>query len=509
MCQGKLNCCPGPLFYSTCRKKKRMKNQSTLFYINRFIRAYPYEFTIKDFIRYMGNLGVSMKKEDAEELIDASPYVFCIDEGKYVTRSVAFSNRPFSVCITKEEIDNQTFIPGHRLIPFADQEMLSCSLTFFYNGNALANVEKKFSKEFALEHFSLFGEEYESQYIASDPAMSGFNLAENNFELPMTVTLTGVDLSLVIKEAGLKAGDRLLLTVENWDDGIISVEPVVRGKGEYIELSEEDVERGRWYKNLNKFLLESFEINGPCSSIEEQLANVFFSNIDSLAVKNCGSIEEYLKKTKDVSAELFGVETRLWYQGKSVPAVGVWNGEEDSFENTHRQNLLYSVPDYVLDQYLMDFAFQKKTNVEELITTIFPKTFYIPEDRKQEILLHITSRNDIIQKNYNWFADHQVGDIRHKALLLYTRISALVYEIDRTGGSFKSYPQQELVILIQLYTHLTKLVESIAFDAATIIHDSESIFASLDGMNYNFEEIEPDLNNAIFACKKNDFTVIR
>lgn len=486
-----------------------MSDYNKVLYVNKFIRAYPEEFSIKEFVKYMSYVNCEITNDEALEIVESSPYIFQTARDKYITRASVFSNRYFSFIITKEECDNKCFIPGHRLIPFVDQEIIACSFGFFYEGNELLKRNAEFTKDFALEHFSLYGEEYESQYIANDFGMKDFSLSDNNFELPQKITLWAVDLSPLFEKYDIVPGDRILLRVENWDEGFISIEPVLRDKNSTLTITTDDIERNKWYKNFEKFLLEQFNSLGPCSSIEEQIANVFFEHIDELTQKNCGSVEEFLKWTKAVSVECFGVETRLWRAGEVVPAIGDWNDDEKENEVRGMQNLLYSVPDYVLDEYLKDYAYQKKTDMNGLIKDIFPKTYYIPEENRSEILLHIEKRNDIILKNYNWFADQKIGDIRNKALVLYTRISALVYDIDRTGGRFGSYPQQELVILIQLYTHLAKLVETIAYDAESIVKDIDTISCSLDGMQLNFEDIEMELKNAVMACKKRDFKVIK
>ncbi|MCR5613185.1 hypothetical protein [Treponema sp.] len=477
-------------------------------YVNKFLRAFTDEFTVKDFIKFMSYVDCPITKEEAQEIVDGSPYLFAYGRGKYRTRAGVFTGQCFSFAITKEECDNQCFVPGHRCIPFVEPDIVSSALSFSWKGKTLKKKNVVFSKEFALEHFSLYGEEYETQYIAGDPGMKDFTLASNDFELPMNVTLNSVDLSPLFEEVYIKPGDRILLRVSDWDLGTLEIEPLIRESSETLELTKDDILRNRWYKNLEKDLLDFFKRVGPCSSIEEQLAGVFFENIDELCTPECGSIEEFLKRTKAVSVELFGVETRLWFTGETVPAIGGWNGEDDYDAGLTHQNLLYSIPDYVLDEYIKDYAWQKRTDMNELISEIFPKTFYIPPKYREQLLLHIVNRNDIILKNYNWFADHQLGDIRHRALDLYTKISALVYEIDRTGGRFGSYPQQELVILIQLYSHLTKLVESFSFDSESIARDTETISASLEGMQFNYEDIELELRHAVFDCKKKDFTVI-
>ena len=485
-----------------------MKNQTKALYINKFLRAFPEVFTLKEFINYMSYVGCEISKDEAVEILEGSPYLLKVAKGKYQTRSGAFTGKYFSFAITKEECEAKCFVPAQRCMPFVDQDVFSFSLLFSWEEKILPQKTVKFSKDFALEHFLLYGEEYEAQYISSYPGMKDFVLSDNEFELPMEVSLYSVDLSSLFKVYDIKTGDRFLLKVIDWDEGIIDIKPLLRSKSSTLELTEEDLQRNLWYKKFEKYLLESFRKFGPCASIEEQLVNVFSGHIEELTGWNSGSVEEFLKKTKKVSVELFGVETRLWYKGESVPAIGSWNGDEEDDEKSGVHNLLYSIPDYVLDEYLKDFAYQKETDLQKLIADIFPKSFYISPEYHKELLLHIANRNGIILKKYNWFADHQLGEIRHKALKLYTKISTLVYEIDRAGGKFNNYPQQELVILIQLYTHLTKLIESISFDSDYVTRDMDTIDASLEGMEFNFEDIESELRDALFACKKRDFIVI-
>lgn len=485
-----------------------MSDSTKALYVNKFLRAFPEEFTVKEFIRYLSYLNCKITKEEAEEIIFSSPYVFELESNKFITRAGAFTGKYFSVVLSQEEYENKCFLPGHRCMPFVDQDVMSYSLIFVWNDRVLANKVVSFSKEFALDHFSLYGEEYESQYIANDPAMADFDLSANDFDLPMKVSLTTVNLEPLFESLDIQPGDRLLFSVDNWDEGIITLIPCLRDKSENLELTDDDIERNKWYKNLERIMIDFCNRMGPRSSIEEQVADVFFEHADELCIRQCGSMEEFLKKTKKISVESFGVETRLWLSGKVIPAIGMWNMTDDDGEIGMKPNLLYSVPDYVLDEYIKDYAFQKKNNMQELTDWVYPKSFYIPEDYRQQLLLNITNRNDIILNSYNWFADHSLGNIRHKALLLYTKISSLVYEIDRTGGQFKTYPQQELVILFQLFTHLTKLMETLAFDPNSLAHDTETISASLDGMDFNFEDIEGALRSALLASKKREFTVI-
>ena len=152
-------------------------------------------------------------------------------------------------------------------------------------------------RNFAMQLYQLMGEEYAAQYIASDPLNEGLDLAATEFELPSTVHLTGFSLKEIIAETGFQYGDRLLLRVLEWNDGIIEVEPLIAEKGNVFA---DGSERMEWMQNLEKYLLESFDLYGPCSSMEEQLANVYVDYKRELCIKNCASIEEFLDWTKKI-----------------------------------------------------------------------------------------------------------------------------------------------------------------------------------------------------------------
>ena len=48
---------------------------------------------------------------------------------------------------------------------------------------------------------------------------------------------------------------------------------------------------------------------GPCASIEEQLACVFFDDVKVLCTAHCGSVEEFLQQSRKVAYEPFGINT--------------------------------------------------------------------------------------------------------------------------------------------------------------------------------------------------------
>ena len=53
-----------------------MKISTKTMYVNKFFRAFPEEFTVTEFIRYMSYVDCKITKKEAEDLIAASPYIF-------------------------------------------------------------------------------------------------------------------------------------------------------------------------------------------------------------------------------------------------------------------------------------------------------------------------------------------------------------------------------------------------------------------------------------------------
>ena len=51
-------------------------------------------------------------------------------------------------------------------------------------------------------------------------------------------------------------------------------------------------------------------------------------------------------------------------------------------------------------------------------------------------------------------------------------------------------------------------METMAFDPNSLTKDTDTISVSLDGMNFNFEDIEGELRKALLVSKKSEFTVI-
>ena len=472
-----------------------------------FLRTYREPFTARDVCKLLSQGGIRASTREVADYLESDPLIFPLERKLYLTRAGAFTGQFFSFVPTPQELAQGVIVPGDRCIPFVDMEILSCSLQFEYNGTLLAPKLFETDCNTARDLFTLFGDEYAAQYIAADPVNKDLHLADQEFELPSKLSLTGVSIERIIQDCGFKYGDRFLCRVVDWDRGVVELFPLVTHKHNPLQIDGEDMARQQWNDCLERALLESFDRLGPCASMDEQLANVFYENRKKLCTPECGSVHEFLDSSKKVAMELFGVETRLWRYGEDVPAVGKWN-ERDIERGLDGGVPLFTLPDYVIDCFIQDVLFAKKDDVSDLVHKIIPEAMEITPAEEELFTLQIMRRNAILQKKYNWFADFSRGEIRHRALELYSKVGDLVYDVDCAGDKLAEFPQQELVTLSQLFTHVSRMLEALSCLNENLDEDESAMQLSLEGMEYNFEDIRYQLKAAVERLRNDRFKVI-
>lgn len=484
--------------------------------INFYLSSQTKFFTVKDLCKYLADRKIRISAAEAKERLESNSVVFPLENDMYITRAGAFTGLYFSIKPSASEISESVFIPGDRCMPFTDSEIYPSDYQFIFENKPLPKKVIEVGSEKAVDYFLLYGEEYASQYISADSANEEMNIAENDFVLPGSVNLTGIDFSSVKKKYGFSVSDRFLCKVIDWQKGIIELNLIHEASENNIfDKGDSGDRRLHWYSLLEKLLLKYFDRMGPCCSIEEQLAVLFFENRRDLCVPDCGSVHEYIiSYAKKVGIEYFGVETRLWRKGSTVPAVGAWNKnkmiEQEELDKilSPEEKLLYSMPPFIKDLFIVDMFYRRSEDFDALLERMLPQSVKLNIVEKNFLLLHLQERSVILKGDYNWFADQSVGPVRQKALLLYVRIALLVNKVDGYSKALENFPQQELVILSQLFNHLTRILESVSAQD-NICEDAETLLMSLDGMEMNFEEISAELENAVVQERKRRFTVIK
>ena len=170
----------------------------------------------------------------------------------------------------------------------------------------------------------------------------------------------------------------------------------------------------------------------------------------------------------------------------------------------------------VIDAILEDRIYDKKRgktdipdNFEDVIKKIFPNMAMISSSERRLVLLNIEKRNDILEKMYNQFSDYPIAEMRKRILSLFTRVSELFCEIGGSGIDAKTFPQQELVILSQLYSHVVRLLEEVENVYMRPQFPTDDVSLSLEGMEETFEDISVALVSSLESNRFKGFEIVK
>ena len=488
------------------------------FKTNNIIEEYLTEeldvFSADDFYRYLKSHGAKISKSDAFEILQISEYVFPLVNKEFVTKAGVFTGRWFSFKPSREEVEKGAILIGHRCIPFVNQEVPPDSIAVMAGGAIVESSSKLFSMNLAMDTFALYGEGYVIPYIFNDKGNTSVPLNAVQYSMPQEINLTCWPLDKITNNTPFKYGDRILCRVISWSDGVVEMRVQNSGLSDFV-ISDDAVEREEWYTHFENGLLESFDRHGPASSIEEQLSYLFLENQEELCTRNCGSVEEFLAHTSKIAFEPYGVESRIWRKGEPVPYIGKWNNlgiDRGMLLTDMALTLTPRVIDAILEDRIYDKRCGKKNipdDFEDVVKTIFPNMAMISATERRLVLLNIEKRNDILDKTYNQFSDYPIAQLRKRVIALFTRVSELFCEIGGSGISAEDFPQQELVILSQLYGHVVRLLEELENVYMRPNFPQDDISLSLEGMEETFDDISGVLFSSLEHNRSKGFELVQ
>ena len=216
------------------------------------------------------------------------------------------------------------------------------------------------------------------------------------------------------------------------------------------------------------------------------------------------------------------METRLWVKDKEIPAMNpkmmMMNPPEEYLEHLPKKEtkiesilnrLGLLVPEWVFDGFILDLLFNKENDFDKIIQKIVPDLIVLDDSDYKSIMLHLEKKYDILRKGYNWFADYHFAKYRHETLELYSKIVAVFYEIEYQKVNLQELDQQHLVILTQLSGHVSSLIYSFTQQDSFSEKDLSTLEASLEGMNFNFEESAKVIKGNLLELQKRKFGIVR
>ena len=487
-----------------------MDNTKTSLLISQYLKAQFDTFTVKDLYNYLRKHGSKVTKMQVADLLYSSDFVFPLIDQEFITRAGVFTGRWFSFAPSKEEIKKKHIILGHRCMPFVNQEVNPDSYILVSNGNQIVSEPESFSMNQALDTFALFGEGYVIPYILNDKANTSVPLSSVQYNLPVSVDLTSWSLEKMFPDQTVEYGDRILCRVQDWTHSVIDVSLLKNDTNGFV-VSASAIKREEWYSEVENALLAGFDKHGPAASIEAQLSYLFLEHQESLCTKHCGSIEEFVTVSKNVKFQPYGLESRLWKSNESVPFVGAWNNHAK--KDLIMSEIAMTFTPFVIDAFIENTLYLesrgKKTEpLSQLVNSIFPNVLSEGSVEWKFVLLNLEKRFDILKKTYNSFKDYPVADIRKRCIELFAQVSKLLCEIGSSDVSADEFPQQELVVLTQLYGHLVRLLEEVENEYSRENFPRDDVAMSLEGMEDTFYEICDVLKKAVEANRVRGYEII-
>ncbi|MDD5929720.1 MAG: hypothetical protein PUC37_07945 [Spirochaetales bacterium] len=480
--------------------------------ISSYLKEQDELFTSEEFFHYLKKSGIKITKAECVELLRSSDYVFSLVNDEYITKAGVFIGRWFSFKPSKEEVNKGSFLIGHRCMPFANSEIPCDSLIVINQGKEIPSSSTVFSMNLAMDVFALYGEGYIIPNIFGDKSNDSLSISSMQYSLPSEIKLTSWPLKSISGKRNFKYGDRILCRVVDWANGVIEMLHMP-DSSENFTLSEEKLEREQWYSDFENSFLASMQKHGPVDSIEEQLSLLFLENQEELCKKNCGSVEEFLAHTTKIGFSSYGVENRIWKNGEDVPFLGPWN---KNFSNDLIfLDMTVSFSPYIIDAFIEDYIYQKQSgkkmkSFEDLLEDMLPQILRLSSTEKKFVLLNIKKRHDIVEKSYNNFSNFTIAKTRHRCLALFTRVNSLMSEIACSDYSIslENLPQQEVIILTQLFGHLVRLLEELENNFTRNQFPIDDVELSLDGMEETFDDIEGSLTYALENNKRKGFEIV-
>lgn len=475
--------------------------------IELYIRTQEDPFRETDILPFLKINRLKVARDELHAYLSMHPLVLSSEDGYFYSRAGFFTGKFFSFKPERFEVEQGIIVCGHRCMPFVDPEMLPHEIKFIADDSILERKPTVQNLGNVYSLYSLWGDEFIPQYFALDPANEDEDFSLTNYELPQEIGVSVSDAQELFKKWNFSFGDRIIARVVDWHTGLVSLEHKKHMNGNVFELSNEDKLREKWKEDFEKALSESLSVWGPMDSIDEQLVCAFLHNVPQLCISECASISEVLQSASKFEIGQYGVESRIWFKGDEIPAWGNWL-ESDEDANEELDEDIFPVPDYIIDEYVADSFFMKEHSVAGIIKKIIPDYEILTKTDYNILLLLLEKKHASMRKEYNWFADYQVGDIRHRTLELYTKLLRLVHDLENSGIDISRLSQQPLVVLSQLVAHISRLIGSFSEDDFVNEKNLHALSVSLEGMEMSYDETSEIIVDEISLYRKETFKLV-
>ncbi len=465
------------------------------------------ESEVTAFIRKADSSGIRRLAGEVRAFIDSRRLAFPLPDGRWLSRRACFESAQFVVAPSRLEILNGILVPGHRCVPFANPILLPHEYLFRWHGAVIPGTTTEGPPEDFYPFYGLFGEEYAPQYIARDNIDNEAAFNADPYEDPPEVSIHTLDLRTVYRETSFVPGNRFVVRVADWKNGIFDLERVEQCKVDSAALVP-------WKQAIEAGFAASFDRIGPAASTEEQIAFAYFFGGELTRRIPAYSLEEFLyERTEGIDTVSYGMETRFWFAGKEIPDEGPWNQDNGPPDKTELEEILagYGIPisEYVVQSYVRDALFRNDAVVKTLIERIVPPSISMDARHQIDLVRYLVELFEEYQSSYNVFTDRAMGPLRQRVGELHTAVVDLVARLAKGEASAAWLPKHTFVILSQIEAHAAHLLEDLDIDEAPEDQELEGMDNSLDGMIETYEDIKERIEESRDTFRRSRISVVK
>lgn len=232
-----------------------------------------------------------------------------LDKELFMPRHCFFKGAEFLVKPLPEEVEGGYLVPGHRMMPFIARAKEPFEATLKQaDGSVITTRRESFVGKEVMKYLLFYGNFGMISYLVDDDATNGDHFVPPYEE---RVNLTVFEMQEFFARSGFKAGDSLMLTVEDWLEGVYSMRHIP-SKGVSVDFEASH----NWCQALRKGFEEVYEedeINYDCY---EQAALMFWlaalNGSPSLLSEPPLSFSAFFNLQKDLTIKTMGQLSFFW-----------------------------------------------------------------------------------------------------------------------------------------------------------------------------------------------------
>lgn len=308
---------------------------------------------------------------------------------RFMPRHAFFKGAEFRVKPLDEEVKGGYLVPGHRFMPFIERDVFPSEAGLKLPDGSMVPTCKIQLSVAEVDRFLLFFGQYGAvEYLLADDEENAQSLQP---PYDGSVSVTVFDLKIFFDRCGFRAGDSLMLTVEDWLKGWLSLRHLP-AKQEPLDFSE----TRDWTHALRLAFEEdcqTSELNHDCN---EQMARMLWlaeANENSPAMLSNPplSLAAFFNMQKDLTVQTAGQVSFFWPIDEPVESRMLNSMEEDIYAEAETELDAYfdllglSLSSDEAEAYMRDALARGERDSENALARVIQgRTLYFPTADDQQ-----------------------------------------------------------------------------------------------------------------------------